>query len=331
MSELALKVGAFGYDTTRALFDGSVTVDGFDATFSSRRTLPDVFKSLLDGTFDVSEFGMTFYLRSLEAGTPFVAIPAFPNRVFRHSCVFVNRRSGITSPQDLFGKMIGEFGVYGQDSGVWAKGILTDEFGFRPEQNRWVIGGLDAPSAPFDFVPQIRPVGIDITDAPAGQFLGQMLAAGRIDALFTANVPQVVLDGSPEVVRLFPDYEQRERDYFARTGIFPLMHAVAAPRELLDAHPGLATGIYQAFLRAKDAAADRYHQGRRLYQVPSMLPWTNALYEKNSALFPDDWFPYGISANRAALETYLRYHHEQGLSSRRWTVEEIFHPELLGT
>jgi len=206
-----------------------------------------------------------------------------------------------------------------------------DEYGFRPEQNRWVIGGLDAPSAPFDFVPQVRPDGVDISDAPAGRSLGQMLRAGEIDALFSANVPQAVLDGAPEIVRLFPEYEQVERDYYQRTGIFPLMHTVAAPRELLDAHPGLATRVYDTFLRSKEMAADRFRQGRRLYEAPSMLPWTNALVDENDALFPEDWWPYGISANRATLDAYLRYHFEQGLSTRQWTTDEIFHPELLGS
>lgn len=323
-----LTIGMFRYDTTRALFDGSVTVD--DATFASAGTLPEIFKGL-GHRYDVAEFGMTFYLRSLEEGAPFTAIPAFPNRVFRHSAVFVNRASGITGPQDLTGRTIGEFGVYGQDPGVWIKGILMDEYGFRPEANRWVIGGLDKPGEPFDFVTQTRPAGIDITDAPAGRSLSGMLLDGEIDALFTANVPQVVLDGTPDIVRLFPDYEQRERDYYRRTGIYPMMHTVAAPRELFDTHPGLATRVYDAFLRAKDIAADRYRQGRRLYEAQSMLPWTNALVEENRELFPDDWFPYGISANRTALDTFLRYHHEQGLSTRRWTVEEIFHPELLDT
>ncbi|MFB9832560.1 hypothetical protein [Actinoallomurus acaciae] len=332
MSVLDLTIGVFRYDTTRALFDGDVTVDGADATFASAGTLPEIFTGLArDHRYDVAEFGMTFYLRSLDEGAPYVAIPAFPNRVFRHSCVFVNRHSGITGPQDLVGRTIGEFGVYGQDSGVWAKGILMDEYGFRPERNRWLIGGLDRPDAPFDFVSQLRPAGIDIGDVPAGESLGRMLRAGEIDALFTANVPQAVLDGAPEIVRLFPDYEQRERDYHRRTGIFPMMHTIAAPRELLDAHPGLATRVYEAFLRSKDIAADRYRQGRRLYEVQSMVPWTNALVEKNRELFPEDWFAYGISANHAAIDTYLRYHYEQGLSTRRWAVEEIFHPELLDT
>lgn len=332
LSGLELSIGAFRYDTTRALFDGSVTVEDADVTMTTAATLPDIFAGLLRGhQLDAGELGLTFYLRTLDAGAPFIAVPAFPNRVFRHSCVYVNTASGIGEPADLAGKAIGEFGVYGQDSGVWAKGILMDEYGFRPEANRWVIGGLERPAAPFDFIPHPHPANVEVTAAPDGKTLSAMLESGEIDALFSANVPQCVLDGSPRVARLFPDYEAIERDYYRRTGIFPMMHAVVLRRSLLAAHPGLARRVYDTFAAAKDAAADQYRQARRLYEVPTMVPWMNALFEENQRLFPDDWWPYGVSANRAALDTYLRYHHEQGLSARRWTVEEIFAPGLLDT
>jgi 4,5-dihydroxyphthalate decarboxylase len=325
MENLDLRVAAAEYDTTRALFDGTVKVGGVrSATMTTAATLPDVFELLLRGEADVSELGLTFYLRTLENDAPFMALPAFPNRVFRHSCIYVNAGSGIATPADLVGRTIGEFGVYGQDSGVWAKGILMDEHGFRPEQNRWVIGGLDRPMPPFPFTTHPRPDDVEVIAAPDGKTLSGMLATGEIEALFTANVPQPFLDGSPAIRRLFPDYEQIERDYYRRTGIFPIMHAVAVPRGLLAAHPGLARAVYNAFLDAKEVAARRYREGRRLYQVQHMQPWTNALVERNERLMPDDWWPYGIAANRTTLDTYLRYHHEQGLSSRRWTVDEAF-------
>jgi hypothetical protein len=325
MENLDLRVAAAEYDTTRALFDGTVKVGGVrSVTMATAATLPGVFELLLRGEADVSELGLTFYLRTLENDAPFVALPAFPNRVFRHSCIYVNAGSGITAPADLVGRTIGEFGVYGQDSGVWAKGILMDEYGFRPEQNRWVIGGLDRPMPPFPFTTHPRPHDVEVITAPDGKTLSGMLVTGEIEALFTANVPQPFLDGSPAVRRLFPDYEQLERDYYRRTGIFPIMHAVAVPRGLLTAHPGLARAVYDAFLDAKEDAARRYREGRRLYQVQHMQPWTNALVERNERLLPHDWWPYGIAANRTTLDTYLRYHHEQGLSSRRWTVDEAF-------
>jgi hypothetical protein len=332
MTDRTLKIGCFQYDTTRSLFDGTVPADGLDRVLDTAATLPEIFERLIRGNeFDVAELGLTFYLRLLESDTPFVALPIFPNRVFRHSCVFVNTRSGITGPGDLVGRTIGEFGTYGQDSGVWAKGILMDDYGFEPEQNRWLIGGLERPSAPFDFIAHPHPDNVEVSDAPEGRTLSDMLDAGEIDALFSANVPQCVLDGSPNVARLFPDFEPLERDYHRRTGVFPIMHTIVARRSLLQERPGLARDIYRVFAAAKDAAAECYRRNRRLYQVQTMVPGMNALIERTSEEFAEDWWPYGISANRVTLETYLRYHYEQGLSSRPWTVEEIFAPELLDT
>lgn len=332
MTVPTLRIGCFPYDTTRALFDRTATAGGFGYTMETAGTLPEIFERVIRGEeLDVAELGLTFYLRLLETGLPYVALPIFPNRVFRHSAVFVNTRSGITGPGDLVDKTIGEFGMYGQDPGVWIKGILMDEYGFDPARNRWLIGGLERPSAPFGFIPHPHPDGVEVAGVPEGKTLSGMLDAGEIDALFSANVPQCVLDGSPNVARLFPDYEPLERDYHRRTGIFPIMHAVVVRRDLLRERPGLADDLYRTFAAAKDTAADRYRRDRRLYQVPTMVPWMNALIERNEDQFGDDWWPYGIRANRTALETYLRYHYEQGLSGRLWKIEEVFAAELLGT
>jgi hypothetical protein len=332
MTDPALTIGCFQYDTTQPLFDGSASANGMEVTMKTGATLPEIFDRLIRGNeFDVGELGLTFYLRLLETGLPFVALPIFPNRIFRHSCIFINTHSAINGPSDLAGKTIGEFGTYGQDSGVWAKGILMDEYGFKPEESRWVIGGLEHPAAPFDFIPHPHPADVDVTVASEGKALSAMLDAGEIDALFSANVPQCVLDGSPNVARLFPDFEPLERDYRRRTGIFPIMHTIVVRRDLLRDRPDLAHDVYRAFSEAKDAAADRYRRNRRLYQVPTMVPWMNALVERNGEEFPADWWPYGIAANRTTLDTYLRYHYEQGLSTRRWRIEDVFTPELLDT
>lgn len=327
-----LIVGCMRYDTTAALFDGRASIAGHDVEMRTGVVVPEIFARMMrDGEFDVAELGLGFYLRDLDRDPRFVALPAFPNRVFRHSCVYVNVDSGIEVPTDLHGRTVGEFGMYSQDSGVWAKGVLGDEYGFRPEACRWVIGGLDTPMAPFGFVPQIRPEGVEIVDEP-DRALSDLLESGEIDALFSANVPRCVQEGSSRVRRLFPDYVPVERDWFRRTGIFPMMHAVVVRRDALEAHPGLARAAYQGFLDAKNIARDHYlGMGRRLYQVHTMLPWASALAEDDLALMGEDWWPYGIDANRPAIEAFLRYQHEQGLSPRRRTVEEVFAPDLLDT
>lgn len=330
MTDDTLTADCFRYDTTRALFDATATVDGSALTMHTAATLPEIFeRTIRDRGYDIAELGLTFYLRLLDAGLPYVALPIFPNRVFRHSCVFVNVHAGITRPAQLAGRTIGEFGTYGQDSGVWAKGIFADDYDFHPERSRWVIGGLDKPMAPFDFVPHPHPADVDVTAAPEGACLSAMLDAGEIDALFSANVPQCVLDGSPNVARLFPDAELLEREYHRRTGIFPIMHVIVVRRDLLRERPGLAREIFRVFNEAKDTAAEYYRCNRRLYEVQTMVPWLNALVERNAEQFGDDWWPYGIAANRLTLDTYLRYHAEQGLSSRQWAIEDLFARELL--
>lgn len=323
--------GSFRYETTDALFSGEVTMPGVDLDMRTGRTLPEIFSRLLvDDEFDVAELGMTFYQRVLAAGRgDFVALPLFPNRVFRHSSVFVNVDSGIDTPADLVGKTIGEFGIYSQDSGVWAKGALMDDHSFDPAANRWVIGGLEQPAEPFTFVPQTRPADVDITDLGPGQALGAMLESGQIDALFTANVPQAVLNGSSQIRRLFVDFEPVERDWYRRTGIFPMMHTVVVRRRLLEQQPETVRAVYDGFVAAKEYAADRYRRMRRLFQVQSMLPWANALEERNHDDLGNDWWPYGITANRVAIEANLRYQHQQGLVDKQWAIEDLFAADYL--
>ncbi len=333
MSTLKLKIACSRYDHVRALFDGTVPIEGVDASFESADNVAELFEKMLrEQAFDVSELGLTFYLRTLELDNPpFIAIPVFPARIFRHSAIFINKASGITKPQDLVGKTIGEFGTYGHDAGVWPKGILSDNFGVTPDQCRWVIGGADEPMPPYDFVLPRQPAGVDITPAPTGKALGPMLEAGEIDAFISALVPQCVLDNSPHVGRLFLDYELVERDYYQRTGVFPMMHTVVVRRELLVQHPGLARAIYQGFCDSKNVMMEQYRKGRVQQHADLMIPWFNSLFDKNRELFPADWWPYGVEANRKTLDTYLRYFFEQGLSKRQFTCEDIVVPELLGT
>ncbi len=333
MSDLKLRVGSYNYDHTRSLFDGTTRIDGVDAGFESAPIVSEIFERMVrQREFDVSELGLTYYLRTLDfADPPFLALPIFPNRNFRHSAIFINTSSGIRTPRDLAGKTIGEFALYGHDAGVWPKGILSDEYGVTPDQCRWIIGGTDHPIPRFDWIPQPHPANVDVTHAPAGKALGPMLEAGEIDALISVDVPQAVLNHSPRVARLFPDYEGVERAYYGRTGIFPIMHAVVIRRELLAQHPGLASAVYRGFCDSKEVAMRQYREGAHKQHMAVMIPWFSQLFDENRHLFPDDWWAYGVGANRAAIDAFLRYHFEQGLSKRRLTCEDIFVPELLGT
>jgi 4,5-dihydroxyphthalate decarboxylase len=282
--------------------------------------------------FDVSELGMTYFLRGLEAGeSPFLAIPVFPVRSFRHGAIYVNKASGITRPEDLAGKRIGELALYGHDAGVTPKGILSDDFGVRPEQSRWIVGGIDFPMEPVDYVARPVPAGIEVEYAAKDTDLGKMLEAGDIDALISADVPRCILEHSPNVGRLFDDYEDVERDYYRRTGIFPIMHAVVVTRELARDEPDLVKAIYRGFCKAKDLAMDGYTKGMTFNNMNLMHPWLTKLIDENRSMMGSDWWPYGVDANRAAIDAVLRYHHEQGITSRRFRIEDVFVPGLLDT
>ena len=332
MPQTALRLATFRYEHTEALFDGSVAVEGVDLTLETAPIVTDIFRRMVhDRDLDVAELGLTYYLRTLDqADPPFLALPVFPNRNFRHSAIFVNTASGIRTPRDLIGRTVGEFALYGHDAGVWPKGILAGEWGVAPEQCSWVIGGTNAPLPSLDWIPQPVPAGVEVRHAEDDQTLGAMLEAGSIDALISVDVPDAVLTGSSRVVRLFPDYERVERDYYRRTGIFPPMHIVAIRRELA-AEPGLARAVYEAFLAAKELKAQAYRYGATKQHGSVMTPWFSQLFAENRQLMSDDWWPYGVSANRTAVDTFLRYHHEQGLSRRRWRVEDVFVPDLLNT
>ena len=333
MADRKLDIAFWNYDRTRLLADGTVKIDGVDATFHSARIVPEIFEAMIRRrAYDVSELGMTYFLRTFAGrNPPFLAIPVFPVRSFRHGAIYINKASGISRPQDLAGKRIGELALYGHDAGVMPKGILSDDFGVKPEQSRWIVGGIDFPMDPVDFVPHPVPDGVEVEWASKDVDLGDMLETGEIDALISADVPKCVLAQSPKVGRLFEDYEAVERDYYGRTGIFPIMHTVVVTRELANAQPELVKAIYQGFCAAKDQMAEQYVKGMTFNNMTIMLPWLTKLIGDDRNLLGDDWWPYGIGANRTAIDTVLRYHHEQGLTERRLTIEEVFVPGLIET
>lgn len=333
MANMKLDIAFWDYDRTRALVDGTVKIDGVDGNFHSAPIVTEIFRGMIsDGRFGISELGLTYFLRTFQNGeSPFVAIPVFPNRAFRHSAIFVNQASGIEKPEELNGKTIGELALYSHDAGIMSKGVLMDEFGLKPETCRWIIGGLDWPLKPIDFVPHKHPANIEVRDIAKGKELGAMLDAGEIDALISADVPKCMLEHSPKVRRLFPDYERVERDYYKRTSIFPIMHTVVIRRDLLAQHPGLGQSVYKGFCDAKRTAEEKYKHGLIFNSMGTMWPWFSQLVDEDIAVLGEDWWPYGMAANRKAIDAVLRYHCEQGITDRLFTVEDIFLPELLTT
>ncbi|MEU6562787.1 ABC transporter substrate-binding protein [Nocardia nova] len=327
MTDPKLDLGVYRYEHTEPLFDGRVTIAGADVTLHTSPLISDVFRRMAERELDIAEFGLTYFLRAFDLDdSPFLALPIFPNRNFRHSSLFVNVDSGIEKPEDLAGKTVGEFALWGSDPGVWMKGVLAEEYGVTPDRMRWVIGGTDHPIPAFDWIPQPVPDGVEVRHAEEGQTLAAMLEAGEIDALLSVDVPAALLDGSTKKIRrLFADYEAVERDYYRRTGIHPMMHVVAIRRELAE-RPDLARSVYRAFDEAKTLVQQHYRVDAAKQNMSVITPWFSALFAENRALLGEDWWPYGLDVNRKAVDTFLRYHHEQGLSKRLLTCQDIFVP-----
>ena len=314
MSRLSVTLACWDYDRTLALRIGEVRPEGIDLTYLCLPPEESFFRQLKDQEFDVSEMSLSSYITVRTRGdTPFVAIPVFPSRIFRHSCVFVNAASGIRKPEDLAGRRVG-VPYYQMTAAVWVRGFLQHDFGVPPEAIHWVVGG-EMPGR------LSGPASIQADRLAPGESLELMLEAGKLDALVTTYIPESFRRGSPAVRRLFPDPRPVEEDYFRRTGIFPIMHTVVIREDLYKRHPWVARSLYRAFEESKARAV------KRLYDVNALavtLPWLVAEIEENRRLMGQEFWPYGIEPNRRTLETLMQYLVEQKLAERTLPLEELF-------
>ena len=326
---LRLSFGCWNYDRTRALMDGSVVPDGIDFTYLNMPVEETFFRMLRHREFDVAEMSLSSYVVScFKEPRPFVAIPVFPSRSFRHAAIYVSEKSGIRAPRDLIGKRVGELFAYGHDAAIWARGILADEYGVPIDSVTYYVGRLDKSTA-REFAPFPPPSTIKVVEIGPDQTLDAMLESGEIDALYGAIVPPSFLKRNGTVRRLFPDYKEVERAYYRKTGIFPIMHTCVIRRDLYEANRWVAQALYKALKEAKAQGYDHYRSAERNMHRLMMAPWLTAHLEENRAVLGEDYWPYGLEPNRKAIDTFLRYHHEQGLSKRRLTPDELFAPETL--
>jgi 4,5-dihydroxyphthalate decarboxylase len=276
--------------------------------------------------FDAAEMSLSSYVMSLFSDDPpFVAIPVFPSRSFRHSCIFVNQRSGIREPKDLIGKKVGS-PEYQLTAPVWIRGILSDEYEVPVNSVRYFTGGQEE-AGRIEKVKIELPPGIHVERIPPGRTLSRMLDEGEIDALYTPRIPSTFGDGSGNVRRLFPDHGDVEKDYFRKTRMFPIMHTLVIRRDVYRQHPWVAQSLYKAFSEAqKYAYADLYEAAA----LKHMLPWLLTHVEETRKIMGKDFWPYGYEPNVKTLETFLRYSYEQGLSKRRLDPRELFAAETFG-
>jgi 4,5-dihydroxyphthalate decarboxylase len=325
MRKLQLTIACSNYDRTCALADGRVAIEGIEPVWLAPSIEEIFFRMLRHREFDAAELSLSSYVLSLFAeNPPFIAIPVFPSRVFRHSCIFVHRESGIREPKDIAGKRVG-VPEYQMTAGVWIRGILSDDYKVPVASVRYFQGGEEEPGRP-EKIPLSLPPEIHLESIGAGKTLSAMLEAGEIDALYTARMPSCFADGSGKVGRLFENYEAVEKDYYSRTKIFPIMHVIAIRRDVYSKSPWIAQSLFTAFARAKQiASAELYESGA----LPVMLPWLVRHVEETHELMGADFWPYGLAPNKHTLETFLRYSFEQGLAKRRLKPEELFAPESL--
>jgi len=325
MSKLRLSLACWNYDRTRALLEGRIPVDGIELTYLNLPVEETFFRMLRHREFDVAEMSLSSYVMSRFAEpAPFMAIPVFPSRFFRHSCIYVNRNSGIREPNDLIGKRVGtpEFQM---TAGVWIRGILSDEYQVPVTGVTFFNGGEEQPGRPeklkLDLPPSIR-----LQSIPEDKTLSAMLDAGEIDALYTARMPSTFTNGSGSVKRLFENYPEVEREYFLRTRIFPIMHTVVIRSDVYEKFPWVAQSLYKAFVLAQREVYQDLYQTAAL---KFMLPWLIRHVEDTRTLMGQDFWPYGVEPNLHVLETFLRYSHEQGLSKRKLKPHDLFAKETL--
>jgi 4,5-dihydroxyphthalate decarboxylase len=323
MARLRLSLACWGYDRTSALADGSIQPEGIDLNYQTLEVEETFFRMLRNREFDVAELSLSSYCMTRTREDPgFIALPVFPSRFFRHSCIFVSVSSGIDRPEQLVGKRIG-VPEYQMTAPVWIRGILQDEYGVDPTSVTYRTGGEEQPGREEKLKLNL-PAGFKVVPIGPGQTLSRMLADGEIDALYTARTPSTFHTEPHRVRRLFPGYVEIEKAYFRKTGIFPIMHVIAIRRDVYEANRWVAQSLFKAFQAAQ----------RRTYEhllvsasLQTMLPWQIAAVEDTIATLGKEWWPYGLERNRRVIETFVRYHHEQGLSPRQLTVDELFAPE----
>jgi 4,5-dihydroxyphthalate decarboxylase len=324
MSDLRLTLACWDYDRTRALIDGRVRPAGIELDIKVLRPRQAFQRMLDDREFHVSELSLASYTALKGRGQcPYVAVPVALSKIFRHSCIYVRTGAGIKTPADLKGKRVGT-SQYGSTALVFMRGMLQHDYGVAPSDLHWFMGGLNTVTEQ-PLIPLNLPNDVRLDFLPAGKTLEGMLAAGELDALLSIYIPSLFLQGSPCIARLFPNFKPVEQDYYRRTGIFPIMHTVVLRDDVHREHPWAARSVYQAFRAAKDLAVEGLYDSDALQLS---LPWLLDHVEEARRAFGKDFWSYGLEPNRPTLAAIGRFVHEQGLSPRAVSADELFAPDV---
>ncbi|KAB5575344.1 4,5-dihydroxyphthalate decarboxylase [Coniochaeta sp. 2T2.1] len=326
---LRLTFACWAYDRMKAIEDGTVKPEGIDLTFLNYRVEETFFRQLRFKEFDLSELSLSSYVLTLNSDNPpFIAIPVFPSRFFRHQSMYMNKNSGITKPEDLKGKKIG-IPEYQMTAAVWQRGIMEEEFGVPITSVHFFTGNIEPSDRPrHSKVSHTYPEGVSVTAIGPGKSLSQMLADGEIDAIFSATKPSSFDTRPDRVTHLFPNYKEVEADYFTRTHIFPIMHVVAIKRAVYEANPWIAKTLTKAFGKALELAYEPLQERAALRY---MLPWLDDHVAETKKLMggKERWWQDGFEENKHVLEKFLEYSYNQGLANRKFKPEELFAPSSL--
>jgi 4,5-dihydroxyphthalate decarboxylase len=326
MTRLQLSVAMGDYDRTRALYDGRVQIDGVDPVFMLLNPEEMFFRAMRSVDFDVTELSLSSYLvKHSRSECPYIAVPVFLSRAFRHTSIYV-RKDRIKRPEDLKGRRIG-LPEYQLTANVWARAILQDDYGVRPADVIWVRGGIDTPGRPEKVKLQLPP-NVRVETAPANTTISELLDRGEIDGFMAPRPPSRAALANPNVGWLFDDPTSVAKDYYRRTGVFPIMHVAAIRKELAAKHPWLPGAIMKAFTQAKSAALALLSDTSA---TKVTLPFVEEQLRTTREAMGEDYWSYGVEPARKTLEAFVRHHHMQGLSNRLVPVEELFHPSTCET
>ncbi len=326
MAKLSLSVAIGEYDRTRALIDGSVAIDGVDPVYMPLVPEEIFFRAFRAAEFDICELSLSSYaLKTAQGDCPYIAVPAFVSRAFRHNAVYV-RTDRIKKPADLKGKKVG-VPEYQLTANVWARAFLDDDYGVKPADIHWIRGGIAQPGRPEKLTVKL-PAGVRLDNAPEGATISALLEAGEIDGFIAPRPPSLIEKGHPHIGWLFPDPAAAAKGYFKRTGLFPIMHVLGIRRALAEQHPWLPGAALKAFEQAKQLAVAELADTT---VAKVTLPFVEEMLRDARAFMGEDFWSYGVAPNRKVLDYFPGQHHGQGLSSRRLAVDELFHPATYET
>ena len=326
-----VSVAGYPYDRVQAIKDGLVSIDQADVSFHNENIYSLNAQAFgPKKTYEVTELGLIPYATKYinEGFRDYVPIPVFISRTFRHRNIYVHVDSGIEKPEDLRGKRVGTPG-YGMSASTWTRGMLLDQYGVKANDMHWIetTKSSDAGKLNSDLVQYYFPDDFPFEKGPPGVDESELLLSGGCDALITAITPKSYDDGNPKIRRLFSDVKATEQQYYRETGLFPIMHVVAIRADVAKEKPWLPAAVFQMYSEAKQMAYDNLASTTVL---KTSLPWATDEYEETTKLMGDDYWRYGIEANRKELEAIMRYTYEQGLVRKLGDYREMFHPSTHG-